>query len=95
MDIDKGGWTLFLNYVHFPGAEIKFNHNRYPNLKINSHIYLENTGLKKSEIKEIRFLCSEKSKRKNIYWHFKTNSEDMINLAFNENQSLLKVIFFL
>ena len=93
MESDGGGWTLFLNYVHYPGSELKFTQNRLPNLKTNSHMYLENLGVKKSEIKEIRFLCSEKSnaKEKGIYWHFKTYNDDVIAVAFNGDQSFLKV----
>lgn len=97
MEIDRGGWTLFFNYVHFPGSEIKFNENRFPNLKVNSHMYLENAGLKKSEIKEIRFLCTEKDDKKKtgLFWHFKSYSEDMIRVAFSGNQNLLKVTIFI
>ena len=94
MDADSGGWTLFFNYVHFPGSDLKLNSNRLPsNLKVNSHMYLDTAGFKQSDIKEIRFLCSEKagSSDKGHYWHFKTNSEDLMHVAFTGNQKYLKV----
>jgi hypothetical protein len=91
MDTDEGGWTLFLNYVHYPGSELKFSDNRIPNLKTNAHIYLGNLGLRKSDVKEIRFLCSEKNKEKGHYWHFKTYNDDVISVAFNGDQNVLKV----
>ena len=94
MEVDSGGWTLFFNYLHYPGSDLKLNENKLPSsLKVNSHMYLDNAGFRKADVKEIRFLCSEKDKKseKGHFWHFKTDSEDLINVAFDGNQKYLKV----
>ena len=92
MDTDNGGWTLFLNYVHYPGSEITLNENNFPiNLKKNSHMYLENAGFSERDVKEVRFLCSEKTKSGKIFWHFKTRSDGFIQTALSGDQNNMKV----
>ena len=41
MEVDSGGWTLFFNYAHFPGQEVKIDSSKFPsNLRTNNHINL-------------------------------------------------------
>ena len=92
MEIDHGGWTLFLNYIHFPGSELLLNENKFPtNLKSNSHMYLKNAGFGENDVKEVRFLCSEKHKAGNKYWHFKTYSDGILKTALTGDQTYMKV----
>ena len=95
MDTENGGWTLFLNYVHFPGAEFTLNENVFPkNLKTNSHMYLLSAGFSERDVKEVRFLCSEKKKSGSIFWHFKTLSDGFIQTALTGDQNNMKVIIY-
>lgn len=91
LETDNGGWTLFFNYVHQPGQEVILNENKLPeNLKTNSHMYLENAGFSSRDVKEVRFLCTERFKTQKKYWHFKTRNPDFIHVAFKGDQSVLK-----
>jgi hypothetical protein len=91
METDKGGWTLFFNYLHQPGQELYLNENKIPqDFKSNSHMYLENAGFSARDAKEIRFLCTERFKGDKKYWHFKTANSDIISVAFKGDQTYLK-----
>lgn len=93
METDNGGWTLFLNYVHFPGSDMLLNESKFPtNLKTNSHMYLKNAGFTENDVKEVRFLCSEKVKSGNKYWHFKSYSDGIVQTALTGDQTFLRVI---
>lgn len=92
MESDKGGWTLFFNYVHQPGMDLFLNENKLPeNLKTNSHMYLRSAGFAPKDVKEVRLLCVERFKSDKKYWHFKTGNNDIINVAMTGDQSSLKV----
>ena len=94
METDGGGWTLFLNYVHFPGSELSLNESKFPsNLKSNSHMNLKIAGFAEKDIKEIRFLCSEKMKSGNKFWHFKTYNDGIVQTALTGDQTYLKVTY--
>jgi hypothetical protein len=91
METDNGGWTLFFNYLHQPGQELFLNENKIPtDLKGNSHMYLQNAGFSSRDVKEIRFLCTERFKGEKKYWHFKSNNHDIISVAMKGDQGLLK-----
>lgn len=95
METDKGGWTAFFNYVHQPGAELLLDENKLPtNLKTNSHMHLQNAGFNNRDVKEIRFLCTERIKSEKKYWHFKTMNKEIIDLVMTGDQTGLKVILF-
>lgn len=95
METDKGGWTLFFNYVHQPGQELLLNENKIPNdLKTNSHMYLENAGFTSRDVKEVRFLCTERLKTVKKYWHFKTVNKDVVRTAMKGDQTGLKINSF-
>ena len=92
METESGGWTLFLNYVHFPGSEFTLNQNNFPkNLKKNGHTYLRNAGFSERDVKEVRFLCTEKKKSGKIFWHFKTYSGGFIQTALTGDQNNMSV----
>ena len=91
MEVDGGGWTLFFNYVHQPGSEVVFNNSKLPNdLKTNAHSYLENAGMNRKDVKELRFFCTERSSGMNKFWHFKTGNHQLISVAMNGDQTPLK-----
>ncbi len=91
METDKGGWTLFFNYLHQPGQEITLNENKIPSdLKTNSHMYLENAGFTSRDVKEIRFLCIERFKTSKKYWHFKSLDKDIVRTAMKGDQTSLR-----
>jgi len=91
METDKGGWTLFFNYVHQPGQELGLNENKLPSdLKTNSHMYLQSAGFVGRDVKEVRFLCTERFKAEKKFWHFKSTNKDIIKVAMNGNQTVLK-----
>lgn len=92
METDKGGWTLFFNYVHQPGSELLLDENKLPHdLKTNSHMYLQNAGFNQRDVKELRFLCTERVKAEKKYWHFKTMNREIIENSMTGDQSSLKV----
>jgi hypothetical protein len=92
METDKGGWTLFFNYVHQPGAELLLDENKLPHdLKTNSHMYLQNAGFNHRDVKEVRFLCTERVKSSKKYWHFKTMNRNIIETAMTGDQSAMNV----
>jgi hypothetical protein len=91
METDKGGWTLFFNYLHQPGQELFLNENKLPNdMRVNSHMYLENAGFSARDVKDIRFICTERFKAYKKYWHFKTSNRDIISVAMTGDQTSLK-----
>jgi hypothetical protein len=91
MESDNGGWTLFFNYVHYPGSEMSLNQNSFPkNLKSNSHMYLFNAGFSERDVKEVRFLCSEKTKYGKVFWHFKSAADGFVQTAMTGDQNNLK-----
>lgn len=59
-------------------------------LQISSHINLVNAGFDHYDVKEIRFYCKEKYKSQARFWHFKTNNEQMIQVALLGDQGVLK-----
>jgi hypothetical protein len=92
METDKGGWTLFFNYVHQPGSELLLDENKLPiNLKSNTHMHLQNAGFNHRDVKEIRFFCTERQKSEKKYWHFKTMNKEIIETVMTGDQSGLKV----
>ena len=96
METDGGGWTLFFNYRHQPGEEVTLDQNQLPkDLKINSHMYLFNAGFSPRDITEVRFICTERFRGKDVFWHFKTGDNDIINTALTGSQANMRVnIFF-
>ena len=90
METDGGGWTLFFNYIHYPGQELSLDGSKIPSdLKKNSHIDLKSVGYSEKDISELRLFCTERSS-KQFYWHFRTSSSDLINLALSGDQRFLK-----
>jgi len=90
METDGGGWTLFYNYRHLPGQDMILNSSKMPsNLEENSHMHLTNAGFTNQDVKELRFLCTERYGQQRIYWHFKTSSEDFILTALTGEQQYL------
>ena len=86
LEADNGGWTLFLTYKHLPGQELVIDSSKIPkDLTSNSHIILKDLGYEERDIKEVRFFCTEKTSRK-FYWHFKTNSSNIITTALSGDQ---------
>jgi len=95
LETDNGGWTLFLNYNHLPGEELVIDSSKIPkDLGTNSHIILKDLGYEERDIKEVRFFCTEKTSKK-FYWHFKTNSIDIITTALSGDQRGLKTDSFI
>jgi hypothetical protein len=89
METDGGGWTLFFNYIRFPGQVLKIDSSKIPrNLHKNSHINLKDIKFTNSEVYELRFFCTEKFK-KQTFIHFKISNLDIINLALTGNQKLV------
>jgi len=82
----RGGWTLFFNYSKLPNSNVDIKEGHLPHdLKQNSHINLKNAGFNENDVQELKFFCTEKSANK-YFWHFKTDSPKMIDVAFNGNQ---------
>jgi hypothetical protein len=91
METDGGGWTLFFNYKHQPGESISLNENKLPvNLKSNSHMYLKNAGFSSRDVKDLRFFCTEIHNGLNKMWHFKTNNPEILSVAMDGNQLVLR-----
>ena len=87
METDNGGWTLFFNYVHFPGQEVTIDSSKLPsNFKINNHVNLKDLDMTENDISEIRFFCTERLKNKKQFIHFKISNLEMINLALTGDQ---------
>lgn len=90
METDGGGWTLFFNYIHYPGQDLNLDATIIPsNLKKNSHLDLKSIGFSEKDITELRFFCTERTAKK-YFWHFRSKSQDMINLALTGDQRFLK-----
>ncbi len=51
---------------------------------------LGNAGFSNRDVKEIRFFCTEKFSKEQIYWHFKSINDDVIQVAMNGNQVYLR-----
>jgi len=88
MDTEGGGWTMFLNYRHFPDSDFKLNGTKIPkNFKENSHVNLSNFfRTDRGSLRELRFECTEIYKKQPFYWHFKTTNPDLLKVAKNGNQ---------
>lgn len=90
METDGGGWTLFFNYIHYPGQDINLDSTMIPNdLKKNSHLDLKTVGYSEKDITELRFFCTERTSKK-YFWHFRSKSQDLINLALTGDQRFVK-----
>jgi hypothetical protein len=90
MDADGGGWTLFFNYMHYPGQEISIDAAKMPNtLNKNSHINLRDVGFEDKDVSELRFFCTERTSRK-YYWHFKLTNSEFVSAALTGDQRVLK-----
>jgi hypothetical protein len=87
METDGGGWTLFYNYVHLPGQNLILDSTKLPkNYEENSHMDLTNGGFNHEEVKELRLFCKEIFQGTRVYWHFKTSSDQFIQVALNGDQ---------
>jgi len=90
METDDGGWTLFFNYLHYPGQEINLDATKIPSgLKNNSHLDLKSVGYGENDVTELRFFCTERT-AKMYYWHFRTSSQELINVALTGDQRFLR-----
>ena len=87
MEVDDGGWTLFFNYIHNPGAEVNLKNDIPADLLDNAHTKLDIFDGR--AISELRFSCFEKSRTGNRYWHFRTSQDSMLSVARNGDQSVL------
>jgi len=94
METDKGGWTLFFNYIHYPGQEVSISSSTLPfGLKSNSHINLKEVGIEEKDIEDIRFFCTERQET-GKFIHFKTSDSDILNLALTGDQRNLNINSF-
>lgn len=90
METDGGGWTLFFNYLHYPGQELGLDSTKIPSdLKKNSHLDLKSVGFTEKDVSELRFFCTERTSKK-YFWHFRSSSQDLINLAMTGDQRFVK-----
>jgi hypothetical protein len=90
METDLGGWTLFFNYLHYPGQELNLDGTRIPSdLKKNSHLDLKSVGYGENDVNELRFFCTERTAKK-YFWHFRSTSQELINLALTGDQRFLR-----
>jgi hypothetical protein len=87
MEVDDGGWTLFLNYIHNPGANVILRNDVPNDLIDNAHTNLDIFDGR--ALSELRFMCIEKSKTGNRYWHFKSSHQSLISVARNGDQTVL------
>jgi len=107
MTTEGGGWTLFFNYVHSPGEELSLNNlvsyifhffsifqsQELPNsLKDKSHVDLNNLGIKRSQVRELKFQCNETFSSDRFFMHFLTNNSDVIETAFSGDQTGLSQV---
>jgi len=58
-------------------------------LKKNSHLSLKSVGYGEKDITELRFFCTERTAKK-YYWHFRTNSQELINVALSGDQRYMR-----
>jgi hypothetical protein len=90
METDGGGWTLFFNYLHYPGQELTLDATKIPaDLKKNAHLNLKSVGYSEKDISELRFFCTERTGKK-YFWHFRSRSQDLINLALTGDQRFIR-----
>lgn len=87
MTVDDGGWTLFFNYRHTPGSLVVLKNELPDDLLDNSHTNLDMFDPR--AITELRFMCIEKGKSGNRYWHFRTSHPSLISLARTGDQTIL------
>ncbi len=55
----------------------------------NSHILLNNLGIKREQVSQIRFMCNETFEENRYFMHFSTSNNDVIETAFTGDQSSL------
>lgn len=101
METDNGGWTLFLNYKHENSQNQPYrpnltseaqNGSKLPeDLNDNSHMYLTNAGFIPRDVREVRFLCTENDRGNKKYWHFKSSSSALIDIAMTGLQTTGRV----
>lgn len=51
---------------------------------------LSNAGFTNNDVREIRFFCNEKFNGDKNYWHFKSNNDEIIQVAMTGNQEYLR-----
>jgi len=91
MHTDSGGWTLFLNYVHSPGENLVLDSTKLPKSpEENSNLDLSNGGFSREDVKELRFFCKEIFQGSKVYWHFKTKSDQFIQVALTGDQQAFR-----
>ena len=87
MVVDDGGWTLFFNYIHTPGSLVMLKDEMPLDLQDNSHSNLDIFDSR--AVNELRFMCYEKGRAGNRYWHFRSSHPSMLALARNGDQNVL------
>lgn len=93
MELGKGGWTLFFNYKYHKGMDFMLDSQRLPeSLEMNSHMYISDAGYTEQDVKEVRFFCTEKFRNAELFWHFSTEADSIIDTALSGNQMKLNVI---
>ncbi len=99
METEGGGWTLFFNYIHQPGQQFSLSPNKLPaDFKASNHMYLEEAGFDEGSVKQLRFQCEERPldksgvpEEKIQHWHFKTNNQQLIQVALTGSQYGLNI----
>lgn len=56
------------------------------------HLELKNLGIKRNQVRELKFLCNETFGSDRYFMHFRTNSNDLIETAFTGDQSRLSPV---
>lgn len=96
METDQGGWTLFFNYIHNPGANVSLDaSNGCPTtLKESRHANLKDLKFSPNQTKEIRFFCVEKGNGKFNFLNFSTMGDSISRVGMTGNQQGLDRVQF-